>query len=296
LNFIDLNNYQVLEGSFSSHQDELPLYFKQLTPLKPQQGLFHLITLHGASAYHKVHEVFHQAILNKYSGRVILSFMDLVGHGLSGGRRNSVDSFDIYQEDFLKFIQLVWHQTDHKNAPLFIMGESLGGMIVLSSLINSINQIPFKVNGAILSSPCIKPKLEPHLIQKWAQHIPALFKRIRLPSIYSWSMIVSDPQKVIECENDPLIFNFMALDMAMAILNQSKKLVAQSYFLNIPSLFLISGNDVIVNSEITELFCKGTNKQITNVFKFDQEKHDLLGSLSRHEVYEKIFQFIEEYQ
>ncbi len=53
---------------------------------------------------------------------------DLRGHGRSPGRRGHINSWEEYRQDVKTFLQLIGDQEPER--PLFLMGPSMGGLIV----------------------------------------------------------------------------------------------------------------------------------------------------------------------
>ncbi|HSL93977.1 MAG TPA: lysophospholipase [Bacillota bacterium] len=72
--------------------------------------------------------------------------LDLTGHGKAPGRRGHIDSFAQYRQDVLSALK---HVTGPEAAPVFLLGHSLGGLIVSSTLLH--HKLPLA--GVLLSSP-----------------------------------------------------------------------------------------------------------------------------------------------
>lgn len=75
--------------------------------------------------------------------------MDLRGHGRSGGERFTCERFEDYREDLKAFLS--WVKPRIGEAPLFLYGHSLGGIVVLSYGF----KYPEDVSGLIVSGPAL---------------------------------------------------------------------------------------------------------------------------------------------
>jgi lysophospholipase len=81
-----------------------------------------------------------------------VSGMDLRGHGKSGGKRCHVLRWERYSEDIRVAAQSI-------GGSLFILGHSMGGLVVLEALRSGINGV--NVQGALVSNPLIGLAFDP---------------------------------------------------------------------------------------------------------------------------------------
>jgi alpha-beta hydrolase superfamily lysophospholipase len=78
---------------------------------------------------------------------------DHQGHGRSGGPRGRVSDFSIFLDDLATFHEFV--RLDSEGLPLFLLGHSMGGLIVVAYLLER----PLTPDYLVLSSPAIVPIL-----------------------------------------------------------------------------------------------------------------------------------------
>lgn len=91
------------------------------------------------------------------AGYAVFAF-DNQGHGRSEGQRGHINSWQDYRENIEAFGKIVRQQ--EPTVPLFLMGHSLGGLIVLDYVLRCAQSPVFqalKVCGIIVSAPPIQP-------------------------------------------------------------------------------------------------------------------------------------------
>ena len=232
----NLELHFIKDGSFDSHQEGAHIYFKQYFPKKKLlKKAIHVIFQHGAVEYHKRHEEVFDVLREKFGNKLVISCMDLVGHGLSGGPRAYVEDFDVYIQDFLKFSRVIQPLYEEHQLQTIMMGHSLGGMIFLKTLIDHQHELPFPISSAIFTNPCIRPKVQiPSLVSGNIDFLSRKLGKLRLPSLYDGFDLTSDSARAIAFNNDQLNSNFMTVKMGIEILKTSKQITGLSYFLKKP--------------------------------------------------------------
>ena len=91
------------------------------------------------------------------AGYAVFAF-DNQGHGRSEGQRGHINRWQDYRDNAQAFLQMVRQQ--EPAAPLFLMGHSLGGLIVLDYVLRCAHSPTFQaldIRGIVVSAPPIQP-------------------------------------------------------------------------------------------------------------------------------------------
>jgi alpha-beta hydrolase superfamily lysophospholipase len=179
-------------------------------------------------------------------GAVVHAY-DQRGHGRSEGTPAYVDSFDQYLDDLALFHEHV--RTRHPDAPLFLFGHSMGGLVVLKYVLERAPTL----RGLVLSAPAIEinPDLAP-ILRRLAQVLGRLFPT--LPTTRSPEGAISrDPAVVETAKNDPLNYHGRVLARTGAeMLRAGEEVRDQLDRLNDPFLVVHGTADALASPEWSE--------------------------------------------
>lgn len=291
----NLKLHTIKDASFLSSIEDAHCYVKFYYPKgKLPKNIIHIIFQHGAIEYHKRHEELFDELRKKFGNKLVISCLDLVGHGFSGGTRAYVNKFDTYVEDFLKFIRTGHDLYNSHEVETHIIAHSLGGLISLKALVDFPDQFPFKISSLILTNPCIKPKFTlPTFVNEWVLSISNKIGKMRLPSLYDGFDLTSDRERAIAFNHDHLNSHFMTVRMGAEITTTCKEITPYSYYLKTPVMCVISGDDVIVNAQSTKLFLSGLDHSRVKQLYYPDSKHDILNETCRFQVFQEIIEYID---
>jgi alpha-beta hydrolase superfamily lysophospholipase len=277
------------DHTFPASDGEASLFVRTYSKGEPK---LHFLVVHGALEHSGRHADLIQFLLRAYPHVAVTSF-DHCGHGKSGGTRAYVESFKVYVDDLMKVAAFVAPKfgAEVKN---FICAHSLGGLITLTRVLDSSSPYPYPLEGLIFSSPCIRPLtiLEP-VAWPLLQRLNKLTPKLHLPMIYNGSDLTRDKEKANDFDTDPLIPKFITVRMAKEIFDACEKIRGLSYYLRIPSLFLVSGADKVVDPVSTVLFAHGIDKQLVEVIQYPQHHHDLWNEIDREEIFKTMKKWID---
>jgi lysophospholipase len=214
--------------------------------------------------------------------------LDLRGHGLSDGRRGHVPSFDVFLQEVDRFRREVEGLADFR-VPVFLLGHSMGGLIALRYM----EEYAGRFRGAIISSPWLAT----------AMHVPRW--KIAAANALSWILpalplrhglrerfLSRDPDIVQAYRDDPLVHGSITPRMFVEVSAAMGLALQRSDRLRQPLLFLIAGDDRIVDAGRTTRFARSIQAPDVSVRVFPEQYHELINELDRADVYRQVRDWI----
>ena len=277
------------DHTVTSSDGESSLFIREWKRGTPQ---IHFMLTHGALEHLGRYDDMIDYLLRSFNNVAVTGF-DHLGHGKSGGARAYIPHFKTYVDD----MHLVGAFMQERNLPetqTFILAHSLGGLITLTRLLDPAFGWSFPLKGVIFSSPCIRPKSvlgasSETVLKKLDRVTP----KLHLPMIYRGSDLTTDAERANDFDTDSLIPKFVTVRMAKEIFDASQRVRGLSYYLKTPSLFLIAGDDLIVDKESTTLFAHGIDKRLTTIVQYPHSRHELWNEADRFEVFDTMKKWVD---
>jgi alpha-beta hydrolase superfamily lysophospholipase len=285
-----LNSFQTQDHSILSSNGESQIFIRHYGSDKPK---IHFLLVHGALEYAGRHIDLIHFILKSFGQDVAVTAWDHVGHGRSGGPRAYVSNFKVYVDDMNLVADFV-QKKNQLETKTIILAHSLGGLITLTRILDTSYGWKYPLHGLIFSSPCIRPRLAlgpasgPVL-----DRLDKLSGKLHLPLIYTGKDLTRDPERANDFDSDNMIPQFITVRMAKEIIEASHRIRGLSYYLSVPSLFLIAGEDKVVDPESTALFAHGIEKSLTRTIQYPHHFHELWNEVDRFEIFETMKKWIE---
>jgi alpha-beta hydrolase superfamily lysophospholipase len=264
-------------------RDGLELYESRWMPDREPRAA--VVFLHGFTEHSdRYRELFETLSRRGYAVWAI----DLRGHGKSQGRRVYVRSFDQYLDDLELLVARVRRSLAQQ--PLFLMGHSMGGAIVLLS---AMERTP-EVAGVVASAPPVKvggavfPLLR-HLA--WAAG--RFFPRLRVVAMGS-SMLSRDPDVVEAFRNDPLVYHDrFPVRTGNEVLRAGRRIRRGMDGLRTPLLILHGTGDVITNpAGSRRLFAEAASADKTQKI-YEGAYHDLFHEPEKNRITAEVIQWLD---
>ncbi|MBD2577444.1 lysophospholipase [Oscillatoria sp. FACHB-1406] len=183
---------QRFEGTFRG-AGGLALFYQTWHP--PRQARAIALLVHGLGAHSGVFD-------NLVSPLVARDFavyeFDLRGHGKSAGQRGYIENWSEFREDLAIFSRLARDEQPH--CPLFLIGHSLGGLIVLDWALH----FPALARGiVVLSPPLGEVGVSPFRI-RLAHLLSRILPRFSLSTEFDWSSLSRDAEAIATAQQDSL--------------------------------------------------------------------------------------------
>jgi len=205
-----------------------------------------LIALHGFNDYRR----FFQSAADYLSERRIFCYAyDQRGFGASPNTGYWAGE-ETYADDLTRFAELV--RMRHPGIPLYLLGESMGGAIVIDAMAKSKKP---EVDGIILSAPAV-----------WGRQTMPWYQTSLLWTLshtFPWMTLTGKGLKIMPSDNidmlralgkDPLIIKETRVDALYGLTNLMDEALSSADKLKTQTLLLYGEKDEIVPREPTQLF------------------------------------------
>ena len=211
--------------------------------------------------------------------------LDLRAHGRSPGAKVHVDDFAEFLEDVRSVLDRVRER--HPGPPLFLLGHSQGGLVVLQYALRH----PQGLAGVVVTSPLLDahPSLKPSTAFGLA--IAALFRfapRLRLPSGLDPRTISRDPAVVTAYVEDPLVSRRVSPAWYAALRRAQAEVRAGPARLAVPALVLATPDDRLVDPAAIRRFASEAPAGRVEESWWPGLSHELLNEPEREKVLETI--------
>jgi alpha-beta hydrolase superfamily lysophospholipase len=181
------------EGTFTGAGD-LPLFYRCWRPDGDPRGV--LAVVHGFGEHSGRYGNLANRLVPR--GWAVYGF-DHRGHGRSPGQRGHIRFWADYREDVRRFLRFVEAQDVPR--PLFLMGHSLGGLIVLECALRGL----LGLRGVIASAPALVQTGVSPLLVTASRILSRVWPRFSLEARLDADLISRDPEVVKAYREDPLV-------------------------------------------------------------------------------------------
>lgn len=212
--------------------------------------------------------------------------MDLRGHGRSGGRRAHLTRFSQLLGDLQAFRRAVRQRTD---APQVLLGHGFGGLVVLRYL---ETQPPDALRAAVVTSPFLGPA-EP--VPVWKQIVSRacadLWPTVSFPLGRDPDHVSRDPAVSSAYGADPAVEGRYTAGAWRETQWAQRAVVADGHRIECPLLFLLAGEDRLVDAHLARAFADGLRGRV-EVRWHPEMYHEVLTDPQRERAIEEILGFL----
>lgn len=182
----------MIEGRFEGH-DGASLFRRSWPPAGPARGV--IVNLHGLGD----HSGLYQTVTEHFTARgFAVHAPDLRGNGRSPGARGHIGSWREYREDLRRFVALV--RGEEPGLPVFLLGHSLGGLIVLDYALHHAGGLC----GVVASAPPLGRLGVPAPLLLLGRAVSRIWPSFSLETGMDLSGLARDPAIAAEVLADPL--------------------------------------------------------------------------------------------
>jgi len=176
--------------------------------------------------------------------------IDLRGHGRSGGKRGHTPSYEVLLDDVGLLIGKA--SNEHPGIPLFLYGHSMGGNIVTNYV---LRRNASQLSGAIFSSPWYRLAFEPPAFKvTLGKLMNGIFPAFTQSSELDANALCSDPAKVKDYEEDPLVHDKISAGLFFTVYSAGLWALENVDKLKIPTLLTHGDQDTLTSADASKDF------------------------------------------
>ena len=196
--------------------------------------------------------------------------LDQRGHGDSAGIRGHLSRFSQLLADFQAFRRLIRSKVD---VPQILLGHSFGALVVLRYL---ETQPSDPVARAVLSSPWLAlARPAPFIKRIAARPLADLWPSLQLRAGIDAQVLSHDPAVAAAYRADPAVHNVLTPGAWREIEWAQRVVPADAHRITVPLLFLLAGQDAIVDAARARSFAAGLQGSVETRW-YEEMYHELL--------------------
>ena len=247
-----------------------------------------LVIVHGYGE----HSGRYREFMTWLAERAVASFsFDFRGHGRSPGRRGYVRRWAEYVDDLRTFLAQP-RLRPNDGPPLFILGHSHGGLVVLAAAIDKAIDLT-GVCGVALSSPYLRNAIVVPMHRLIVARIINPFvpwARFRSGVRPEW--LSSDPRMQQDTIDDPLCHRSATPRWFLTMRLEQQRVMGRAHEFRHPMLMLIGSRDPVADPAACHAFYERAESTDKSLKVYPDMVHELLREPERQRVFEDIFQWI----
>lgn len=205
--------------------------------------------------------------------------VDLRGHGLSEGQRGHINTWDEYRGDVHAFLDLL--EATYPDTPLFLMGHSTGGLIVLEY---AIHHPARRLNGLIASAPLLAEPNVPGVVKLLGRVLSRVAPSFSLDPNADPNTISRDPAVVAAYKSDPLAHSRATPRLSTEMSAARDFVLANLDGITYPFLLMYGSADGLVPPHISREMFAHVGAADKTRHEYDGGYHELFNDLCKDEM------------
>lgn len=215
---------------------------------------------------------------------------DLRGCGRSPGQRGYLSSFADYRSDVQAFLSFV--QQTEPERPVFLVGHSQGGLLVLNYVLHR----PPELAGIVTSGPLLSQLPISPLLVAAAKLLSRVWPRFTLESGLDATALSRDTAVVEAYVNDPLVCSKGTTRLAAEVMATIDWTHAHAADLSLPCLIVHGGADRLSLPEASQVFFENVAFDDKERYVYDGYYHEVFNDLGKERVLADVEDWLERHQ
>jgi len=216
--------------------------------------------------------------------------MDLRGHGRSPGKRILVRSIDEHSQDVGALLK--WARQQAAGQPLFLLGHSMGGLIVAY---HTLSQSP-ELRGVILSGPALKLDGASPILVAVGHLLAKVYPTLPMATLDT-DGISRDPAIAKANKADPLIYHEgVPAATALAMVKAVEQVQKQAAAFHWPLLILQGTADRLVNPEGSKLFYTHAGSTDKTLRLYEGLYHEVLNEPEKEQILAELVEWLDKHR
>ena len=271
------------DGTFAG-AGGLPLYYQAWMPPDRQRKKAVLINLHGLGD----HSGLYPTLAGHFPAHgIALYAYDMRGNGRSPGQRAYLRGWQEYRNDLRAFLEQVrkWEG----DRPIFVLGNSLGGLVVLDYALH----YPTGLRGVIAAAPPLGEVGVPPFLMALGRIMSRIWPRFSLRVGMDLSGLARDRAVVDTVLADPLFHRRGTARLSTEVTAAIRRVQARAETLSVPLLILHGSADRMVPPEGSRRFFSQVQQTDRELREYPDGYHGLFADLGYQEVLADLERWIE---
>ncbi|MEA3338557.1 MAG: alpha/beta hydrolase [Chloroflexota bacterium] len=268
------------EGTFDGYGG-LELYYQRWRPEGEPKAILPIV--HGLGE----HSGRYGNVVDWFApqGYAVYAF-DLRGFGRSPGPRGYINEWAEFREDVGAFLAFVREQEPGR--PLFLLGHSMGGLIVLEYAL----RYPEGLAAVIASGPALAVDIPP-ILMLLSKVLSGILPRLTLDTKLDAATISRDPAVVEAYLNDPLVHSKATPRFGVEFPRAIEWTQVHAAEMKTPCLIVHGGDDRLVPLEGSRIFYENMTLDDKERQVYDGYYHEVFNDIGKERVLAAVETWVE---
>jgi alpha-beta hydrolase superfamily lysophospholipase len=243
-----------------------------------------VVNLHGLGDHSGLYPLLEDSIPH---WNMALYAFDMRGNGRSPGQRAYVRGWHEYRDDLASFVSRL--QEWEPGVPLFLMGNSLGGLVVLEYTLHH----PEGLSGVIAAAPPLGKLGVPAVLMALGRLCSRVLPRFSLQVGMDLSALARDPTVVQTVLADPLFHRRGTARLSTEVTSAIQRVQQAAGTYALPLLLLHGSADRMVPPDGSREFFAKVRSAGSEFKEYPGAYHGLFADTDAHQVIQDLRQWIE---